>query len=69
MDKKDIPTTPSYEIHKDSRNPDTIGIVIGNLDPTLRETLGYPEDCPSVGIVTSRKSSLKNLFGADEAIK
>lgn len=69
MDKKDLPTTPSYEIHKDPRNPDTVGIVIGNLDPTLREALGFSEDCSSVGIVTSKRSSLKNIFGADEAIK
>ena len=74
-DKKDIPSSisapsgGSYELHRDPHNPDTIGLVIGNLDPTLREALGMPEEAASVGIVSSKKSSLKNIFGADEAIK
>ncbi len=63
------PSGGSYEVHRDPRNPDTIGLVIGNLDPTLREALGMPEETTSVGIVSSKKSSLKNIFGADEAIK
>jgi hypothetical protein len=63
------PAGGSYELHRDPRNPDTIGLVIGNLDPTLREALGMPEETTSVGIVSSKKSSLKNIFGADEAIK
>ena len=72
MDKKEntsVPSTPSYEIISSGKKSDSVGIVIGNLDPTLREALGFPEDCSSVGIVSSRKSSLNNIFGADEAIK
>lgn len=73
MDKKDNSNSTilsgSYELHRDPHNPDTIGLVIGNLDPTLREALGMPEETTSVGIVSSKKSSLKNIFGADEAIK
>ena len=50
-------------------DPEAFGYVIGNLDPALREALGLPEECASVGIVTSKKKSASLIFGADEAIK
>ena len=50
-------------------DPEAFGYVIGNLDPALREALGMPEDCASVGIVTSKKRSSTLIFGADESVK
>lgn len=50
-------------------NSDTFGLVIGNLDPQLREALGLPEDCASIGIVSSKRRNAGPIFGADEAIK
>ncbi len=50
-------------------DPEAFGYVIGNLDPALREALGMPEECASVGIVTSKKRSSTLIFGADESVK
>ena len=55
--------------YKHSGPGEPFGMVIGNLDPTLREALGLPEECASVGIVTSEKRRPDIYFGADEAIK
>lgn len=59
-------TTKPY-LHPGPSKP--FGYVIGNLDPSFRETLGLPEECASVGIVTSKDKSADILFGADEAVK
>ena len=50
-------------------DPEAFGYVISNLDPVLREALGMPEECASVGIVTSKKRSSSLIFGADESVK
>lgn len=55
--------------YKHNGSAEPIGMVIGNLDPALREALGLPEDMASIGIVTSTEKKASILFGADEAVK
>ena len=55
--------------YKHTGSSEPFGMVIGNLDPALREALGLPEDTASVGIVTSNEKKASILFGADEAVK
>ena len=71
MDKnsKATPKPTNQNPYKHSGSGQPFGMVIGNLDPTLREALGLPEECASVGIVTSEKRRPDIYFGADEAIK
>jgi len=55
--------------YKHSKAAEPVGMVIGNLDPALREALGLPQEYASVGIVTSTEKKASILFGADEAVK
>ncbi len=69
-DKSDNPSglkNPTGMVSHPGNEP--FGYVIGNLDPTLREMLDLPEECASIGIVSSKKKSASVFFGADEAVK
>lgn len=47
----------------------TIGMVIANVDPTVRALLRIPEQYASLGILTSRIGAAAQAFSVDEAAK
>lgn len=47
----------------------TIGMVIANIDPSLRELLKIPKEYPSLAILTSRVGAAAQAFSVDEAAK
>ena len=65
MDKDKTQINP----YKHTGSDEPFGMVIGNLDPALREALGLPEEIASIGIITSNEKKTSTLFGADEAVK
>lgn len=66
-ENRSTPESPTGQVSRPGSQP--FGYVIGNLDPTLRDMLGLPEDCASIGIVSSRDKSSAVIFGADESVK
>ncbi len=48
---------------------DTIGLVIANLDDTLRDQLGVPDHCRALGLIGSRTGAAGQAMAADEAVK
>ena len=67
LNSPSCPDVPTGLVSRAESEP--FGYVIGNLDPTLRDMLGLPEECSSIGIVSSKKRSSSMLFAADEAVK
>ncbi len=48
---------------------DTIGLVIANLDPELREMMGIDKKYRSIGIIGARTGAGPQIYAADEAVK
>ncbi|MFP4020595.1 MAG: propanediol utilization microcompartment protein PduB [Halanaerobium sp.] len=48
---------------------DTIGLVIANLDPKLREMMGIDKKYRSLGIIGARTGAGPQIYAADEAVK
>ncbi len=48
---------------------DTIGLVIANLDPKLREMMGIEKKYRSLGIIGARTGAGPQIYAADEAVK
>lgn len=48
---------------------DTIGLVIANLDPKVREMMGIDKKYRSLGIIGARTGAGPQIYAADEAVK
>src|SRR6056297_2489318 len=48
---------------------DTIGLVIANLDPKVREMMGIDQKFRSIGIIGARTGAGPQIYAADEAVK
>ncbi len=48
---------------------DTIGLVIANLDPKVREMMGIEKKYRSLGIIGARTGAGPQIYAADEAVK
>lgn len=48
---------------------DTIGLVIANVDPELREMMGIDKKYRSIGIFSARTGAGPQIYAADEAVK